>query len=355
MLEKRIAKFELVQDFLSKNVSTETTYCLEKDGDCSFKIGDLFKLTGKIGTESKYGAIYRTVAYNDPNVDAVTKLMGSANKGNVNETRVNLFVTSLIQKKVSRHFLMCYKVFPECKPPQPNSFPDIIKKKKYFMVLNECADGDLKNILTQREFLRDTDMIFNIFLQCILSIATLHSYGFNHTDCHWGNFLFKEEAVDDNAYYHYKVYGKDYYLKACKYNMMICDFGLVKADSNDVISQNRAINDYIRLMPFFMLKEDKSCIDSSIAGVLDIKDSIPELKKLSLLSQKLDKDLFREHYIKPEEKNEVSVIFDVLDQLAKFQVQDVFIQNLPENIVGKFEINNCKNMKALKIPRLLKI
>lgn len=348
MFENRLVTYKYVQDFLNKRISKDSKYCLD---DKSYNIGDFLHLKERIGTDSKFGVIYKTISDDDPKIDIITKLM-LANKANTNEVRVNFFVTTLVEQCLSKHFLMTYHVFPECIPSQPNELPIIIKKKKYMIVLNEPADGDLKMLLCQQEFLLDTELLFNVYVQCILSIATLHSYGIIHNDCHYGNFLFTDDKLQEaqEKYYHYHIYGQDYYLKVCRYNMMIYDFGLVRKNDNDIFSQNLAIEDYRRIIPFFMLKEDKSHIDDK-EGVIDGYLS----KNISLLSKRLDNKLFRDHYANLEAKSETSVISDILDQFVSF-TQNVFHKTITENaeIVGSFNIS-LENIKKMKTPRLLKI
>jgi hypothetical protein len=350
MYENRIQLYNLVQDFLGKHIHKDIKYSLEKDGE-TYKIGDFLQLTEQIGTNSKFGVIYKTSPSNSDLVfTIISKLMKAAPKGNVNETRLNQFVSSLVEKRLSRHFLMSYKTFPDC-VPICDGLPELIGKSKYFIVLNEEADGDLKGLLTNTELLADTNTLFNVYTQCILSIATLHSYGFIHNDCHWGNFLLLADA-DEDAYFHYSVYDKDYYLKSCKYHVVIHDFGLVKKHNNDVLSQNVAIEDYRRMFPFFMLKKDKSLVDAKISGVLTSIDDA-HLKNISLLSQTLDEVLIKDHYAKMEKKNEASVILDILDRLVEFN-KTVLTTRKQENVVASFRISE-DNAKTPKIPRLLKI
>jgi predicted unusual protein kinase regulating ubiquinone biosynthesis (AarF/ABC1/UbiB family) len=54
-----------------------------------------------------------------------------------------------------------------------------------------------------------------------------------HRDAHYGNFLYQEN--NEIGYYHYIFNGKNYYLKSCKYNIMIYDFGFANEINNQII------------------------------------------------------------------------------------------------------------------------
>jgi len=86
-------------------------------------------------------------------------------------------------------------------------------------------DGDLKMLMTQRELLKNNELIMNLLFQTFISIGTFHNIaGYVHRDTHHGNFLYQKN--NDEGYYEYSLNGKSYYLKSCGYNIMIYDFGL---------------------------------------------------------------------------------------------------------------------------------
>jgi len=358
-LEGRINYYKYIQNFLKDK---KEGYCLERkdyNGKLAYKVGDFLYLIKQIGTNSLFGVVFKTVAKNIL-LNLVTKLMPSAVKQNVNEVRMNNFLTAIVQRKKSRHFLMSYKTY-ECTKAETNSLPKIIQSKNYFLVLNELAHGDLSNLLSNSAFLGNLNTMFNIYVQCILSIATLHSYGFIHNDCHWGNFLFHLNKNYIAGYYHYLIYGKSYYLQSSEYNIMIYDYGLVKKHEGNIFSENIAIEDYNRIIPFFMLQGEKSLLDKKEIGVINTnKSNAKLLHQLSSFSQTLHRDIFRKHYAVLEKKKETYVIDFILTEMINYKGQEhIFVDELP---IGAKLINEnpyiiSNNMDDIKsiIPKLLKI
>jgi hypothetical protein len=360
-IENRLAYYKSIQQFLQ---GTEVK-CLENktyNGVDGFKIGDKLHLIKRIGTASVCGIIYKTVAKNVI-LSLVTKLMISTVKENINEVRMNKFITEIVKMKLSRHFLLTYKEF-ECTQNDNINVPDIIKNKNYYMVLNELAHGDLKDIVTNNICLSNTDVIFNILIQCILSVATLHSYAFIHNDCHWGNFLF-HITKNQSGYYHYNVYGKDYYLKDCGYNIMIYDFGLIKKYDGSGMHINLSIKDYRRTLPFFMLQEHTSMIEQDWKGVITnaTKTDAIKLKPLSLFCQNLEATLFRKIMTDAKLNKETSVIGFILAEIQKFTIKNNMESIFTDTKVTGMQIINDKpfvitddltNVKKI-IPKVLKL
>ncbi len=361
-IENRLAYYKSIQQFLQ---GTAMNYCLENktyNGVNGFKIGDKLHLIKRIGTASVCGIIYKTVAKNVM-LSLVTKLMISTVKENINEVRMNKFITEIVKMKLSRHFLLTYKEF-ECTKNDNINVPDIIKNKNYYMVLNELAHGDLKDIVTNNICLSNTDIILNILIQCILSVATLHSYTFIHNDCHWGNFLF-HITKNQSGYYHYNVYGKDYYLKDCGYNIMIYDFGLIQKYDGSGMHINISIKDYRRILPFFMLQEHTSMIEQDWKGVITnaTKTDAIKLKPLSLFCQNLEAILFRKIMTDAKLNKEISVIGFILAEMQKFTIKNKMESIFTDTKVSGMQIINEKpfvitddltNVKKI-IPKVLKL
>jgi hypothetical protein len=72
------------------------------------------------------------------------------------------------------------------------------------------------------------EIIDNCTIQCLISMIffnTLTSYC--HDDTHLDNFLYS--YINPGGYFHYNIYGKDFYLENIGYLWMIWDFGLVKS------------------------------------------------------------------------------------------------------------------------------
>ena len=226
-LKSRITRYNLIHKTLLKlNKDFTTNSCLEKNFynqifklQTTYKIKDIIILGNKIGSKSAVGTIYKTVIHNNP-INIATKVMDSRN-GNKLETKLMKAITEqIILTKKSKHFLIMY-CYSFCKA--------IINSSYALANFNELAVNDINSLIKKNE-LNNKDDLYNILIQSFLSIGTFHNFtGYIHTDCHSKNFLYINNTENkDNGYYHYIFNNKNYYLKSCKYNVMIYDFGLSK-------------------------------------------------------------------------------------------------------------------------------
>ena len=154
---------------------------------------------------------------------------------------MNKITDDIIMKKLSKHFLIIYRSCL-CKKRE-------ISEKSSLISVNEIANGDLATLLNNPEIISNNELLYNILFQTFISIATFHNLLSNvHNDCHGGNFLWHYN--NEKGYYHYIFNGINIYLKACKYNIMIYDFGLVEK-----INKNNSMNvikDYCEIIPTFL-------------------------------------------------------------------------------------------------------
>jgi hypothetical protein len=151
----------------------------------------------------------------------------------------------------SKHFTIMYK-YSLCKDAQ-------INKKLKLVDYNELCNGDLKNLIKDKNLLSNEEFMFNIFLQTYISIGTFHNLvGYIHKDCHYGNFLY--QLNNETGYYHYKAGTTEFYLKSCPYNMIIYDYGfsqqIKQGSTNDetVRLQRKIFEDYGRILNAFLSK-----------------------------------------------------------------------------------------------------
>lgn len=251
-LKSRINYFNSVQYYIRNvpyyNCLTPKKY-IDKNNKThnGFDFDSTLKLVRQIGTRSAYGTIYQTAARNNI-LSVATKLM-PINKRNKQEVILNTTVTKLVINRVSKHFLISYRTFKCIKKPTGTDYPRIIRKKEYYITLNELAHGDLYDLCKKRDFLANDEVILNIAFQCFLAIYTFHKLGYCHNDCHWGNFLY-QVSKQNSGYFEYIIDGKSYYLKNCGYNMMIYDFGLAKPKTASRYHR-RILDDYRRMLNAF--------------------------------------------------------------------------------------------------------
>ena len=217
---------------------------IEKTSIINYTIKDKITLVKRIGTSSKYGYIYITKIKNEIGKYPIAAKLMIQNNRNILESELNSKITELIiNTKISKHFILTYKVI-KCNILSNKKLPDIINNRTYIILLNELARGDLKHLCKKKDFLKNNELLYNVFAQIMLSILTFHNLGYIHRDCHWGNFLYHYNN-NLTGYYHYNINGKNYYLKTSKYSMYIYDFGLCttinSVDTYDIFDDYRRI------------------------------------------------------------------------------------------------------------------
>ena len=315
--------------------------CLEKktfNGYEGYTIRNIINLEKKIGTKSKYASIYLTSVpdFHIP-YPIATKIM-KYNYSNVNEINIMLIITRmLILTKMSRHFLMIYG---HC------TCSKIIDENLKLISINELADGDLKMLVSMRKVLQDNELMLNLLFQTFISIATFHNIvGYMHRDAHYGNFLYQQNS--ELGYYHYRFNAKDYYLKSCKYNIIIYDYGFAKEINNyttdkDIIAkQNKYIyGDYYKIIHAFINKKDGGWITNR-----NLPD--PYITKIIWdISAVIYKNIYAELYYNNDKTNSLPYSFtifaDIIENVfLKYTPSGMFITQRPPNVINKtpFKIN----------------
>jgi len=251
ILENRIKYYKYLLNYI-KNIKRDE--CVKKyveNNNTKYSIDDKLFLIKKIGTDSVNALIYLTVLKNVLGGNLLAAKITPIDKDNLKEINIMDELTKkvIIQRK-SKHFLMMYKYFV-CSKNIRNSVSD----SKRLIAINELAHGDLKMLIEDRKIAGNNELMYNLFAQTFLSIASFHKLAKNyHNDAHYGNFLYQKNK--EIGYYHYVSSNnkKNYYLKACEYNIMIYDFGYCEDIQQD--NTREALQDYIRIICAFMNKRD---------------------------------------------------------------------------------------------------
>jgi len=214
-----------------------------------------------------------------------------------------------------------------------------IAKKLRFISVNELADGDLKTLIEIREVVEDTELMFNMLLQIFISIATYHNLvGYLHRDTHYGNFLYQTNS--EKGYYHYTFQGKDYYLKSCKYNMMIYDYGFSKKinspeDAEGVIKKKEGVfNDYMKIIHAFILRKSKGWIN--LTNIPSYKETNYNMIRIAnILDAYIQTELT--HYAAHSSSSFATLIFSniIQDVFLKYAPNAMFLSQRPPNVINK--------------------
>ena len=318
-LLNRINRYNLLKQKLSL---LKVDDCLEKkifNGKNGYTIRNIINLEKKIGTKSKYGTIYLTSIPNLLGIYPIASKIMKNDKDNNREIQLMTFITkNIILNKLSKHFLMIYG---HC------ACSKNIAAKLKLLSINELADGDLKMLTNKREILNDDELMFNLLFQTYISIATFQNMlNYVHRDAHYGNFLYQEN--NEIGYYHYIFNGKDYYLKSCKYNIIIFDYGFANEINNQINNININITiaeDYLRIISAFMNKK--------IGGWVSI-ENLPKDTVNNTVYQIITKIAYmaRRPYPIPIQKN---LFADIIDEIfLKYTPKDMFITQRPLNIIN---------------------
>ncbi len=338
ILINRINNYKLLKEKLHLLNHNDCLTSKTFNGVNGYTIRNIINLEKKIGTKSKYGAIYLTSI---PNIlgkvySIASKVMKN-DSDNINEVQLMSRITNeIILKKVSKHFLIIYGSCTCSKR---------IADKLKLVSINELADGDLKMLINMKEVVGNNELMFNILFQTFISIATFHNIiGYTHRDAHYGNFLYQNN--NEIGYYHYIFNGKDYYLKSTKCNIIIFDYGfsqkILPYTKNTPIAlinkQNKKITeDYQRIINAFFNKKSGGW------------GNYPKLPKEPTNSNMLDiaiilEEIYdREYAHNTGDPNYVNRVFASIIQniFLKYTPKDMFITNKPPNIINSipFRIN----------------
>lgn len=220
-----------------------------------FRIGNRIILTKKIGSDSAYGVVYfsyyidKNEGYNKDLIFATKLIEGTRN--NLNEYYILETLTLSVINNEFIHFpityglLECYDKSLESKYVSLNItkhksleryIPEnIAKLDNLFIILSELANGDLEHFYKYNY--NNDEIMLNALIQIFLSLMFFYKkINAFHADAHNGNFLYYK--IKPGGYFHYNIYGVDYYLKNVGYLWVIWDFGLIKPFSNSNIINN---------------------------------------------------------------------------------------------------------------------
>ena len=265
-LDTRIQRYNLIKKRLA---DIKTNSCLTKkifDNKQGYTIDGIVNLEKKIGSDSVNASIYLTsMPYLLGSYPIASKLM-KITANNESETKMNTWITeNLIVKKQSKHFVIMYKT---TKCPASGSPAKKLLRGERLVNYNELCNGDLSSLMKTDER-NDEMLMINMAYQVLIAIATYQNrVGYCHMDCHHGNFLYQlNTEASSTGYYHYVYNGLNFYIKSCKYNMCIFDFGLSvpmsKADNRYIFS------DYYRILHGFVSEKTRGWIEGDVIGKIN--------------------------------------------------------------------------------------
>ena len=246
-------------------------------------------LKNRIGSKSKYGVIFLTSNKFNKSIFA-TKLTVMDDE-NYREIVISKKLSKISSLNLNPHFLFVYKSF-YCSNNINQNLPKLIKNENYYISVNELINGNLKQFFDQK---LNSSFYLNALEQILLSILSFHYFtkGIYHADCHYKNFLYVK--IKAGGYFHYKIFGVDYFVKNMGYLWIIWDFGLVREEP---YYKQQRLKDYFRIANFFNLTSQLSK-SGNYNNLLKISDVILNYEyNFQLLFGSSDKKLFEDVFVK---------------------------------------------------------
>jgi hypothetical protein len=302
---------ELIKDIDDNDCVEPKTFGKEK----GYTIRDIINLEKKIGTESAYGVIYKTTIKGAPKSYAIASKLMANSMGNMKEVSLmNDITDNILLTEMSKHFLASYDN-AVCLDDKMDGKKRPNKLK--LLAINELAHGDLKGLVAQKTILKNDDLVFNLMIQVVFSVATFHNLmRHTHNDCHYGNFLYQKN--NEKGWYHYQFKDKNIYLKSCDYNIAIYDYGLAKSkmESKDIMT------DYYRPIHAFLAKGD---------GWSDYYDAP---KKATNASIKEIKSQIAKEYVNKPDVTAMEMFQKILDMLTSKTKNTILTLQKPANVIN---------------------
>ena len=175
-----------------------------------------------IGTESNYGIAYLNKGAGFGRMLKFScKLMSADVEDHRYEVEILKDLTNVVLNNKFIHFPIAYKIMKCDLPCKFKQCPSVLDKSKYFIVINELADGDTIHWFKTKH----TDVEYeSILMQIIVAIQFLNSMGYQHRDLHLGNFLI--HTIKPGGYWYYKLNNDDIYIPNTGYLLVLWDFGM---------------------------------------------------------------------------------------------------------------------------------
>ena len=327
-LDNRVAFYNYIIKKLNKIKHND---CLEKQSSENniYNVRDILTLEKIISSNNFGGEVYKTSVKNALGTFPIaTKVMKETSENLYEVKLMNDITNNVIIKKKSKHFLIIYKYCICDKEQYSNS--------KKLISVNEIANGNLNTLINNKDILSNKALLYNLLFQTLISISTFHNLlSHIHYDCHGGNFLWHYNS--EKGYYHYIFNGNNLYLKACKYNIMIYDFGMSKKIKKNNIKY--LVSDYAGIISAF-LNEDFENIDQ-ISPDSNIKKDLYEIIEIF---NNIYKTMDAEDSKSSPKKIQKEIFNIIINEIfKKYELNDMFITDygeplashkIPQNIIN---------------------
>jgi hypothetical protein len=271
-IDDRIKIYNIYLKYFSQYNPNQCLNIVKKGKLVEYSIADNnIKIVKKIGSESRYGAVYLSKGSNVGELFRFASKIMIKDRYNILEIEILEKVSNLVINKRNPHFPLMYYNFT-CNVLNRNpKLPKFAKNKEYIVNLNELANGDLK--MYMHTHYNNTKLVSNALAQVYLAILSFHSIGYAHNDAHWGNFLYHK--ITPGGYIKYNINGREIYLENLGYLWVIWDFGFSDVFYTDTLED--CLKDYYRVLSAFMNERGKPNTGGFLPIQYPITDDIAKL------------------------------------------------------------------------------
>lgn len=221
---------EMIQPCVRPSSEQSTKLVLVKQPPRQKQIEEKIYFNTRIGSESQYGVAYMNAG---KGLARMLRFSAKVMADSFKEELVHLQKMSLLAEKgLTPNMPITYTTL-HCKAVSTTNKTDLIKKKgvpslitngKYFVVLNELANGDMHDFFRYTYSPAEYE---SIILQILFALRAFHKHtGYIHNDAHLGNFLYHK--ISPGGYWHYKYKKTDIFVPNTGYLAVLWDPGLAR-------------------------------------------------------------------------------------------------------------------------------
>jgi hypothetical protein len=299
----------LLQHFKLKN---NKNYCIklykiDNNNNPIFRIGSNIILKNRIGSPSDYGIIYlSSFRHSDGKIfKFAIKMFLHENKHLDKEIKITERISKLVSNQISPHFILVYKIL-RCnnfnfynihnsstsssindkslqkfknKSDFFNLYPTMFKNNinhDFHIIICELANGDLRNFISNPSNFSNNHILHNTIVQIFISLAFFTHYENKvHYDTHDGNFLYHK--IKKGGFFHYNIYGFDFYLENFGILWLLWDFGRA-TDNFHNFNINHDFQYIIEILKYKSKYISSSFFDNFIDIYNSLKSSINKFK-----------------------------------------------------------------------------
>jgi hypothetical protein len=329
-LENRIDIYNIVNKKLKVIKKTE---CLKKNSNGKNVLSEILTLSDDILGKGVAGKVYISEV-KDTQYNVALKLMKKT-RDNKNETIIMTRITQqILLNKHSKHFTLFYNNY-EC---------DTTNDETSLISVSELTEGDLDKLLKSSEFFNNVDdmvnNLYNLLVQCIVSLGTFHNFGYIHQDSHLKNFLYQTNYHYEEGYYEYKSNNdKTFYIKSCRYNIMLSDFGFSKLPQTFSTAERQAEDMIIILQSIIYFYRDNKDFSEKIKTDINLIKFIKDVSTLNIYLRDSDKSKY----------NFINLLNKLYDLVPPEILSNDIVETVSINILNKqvfdMTIKDCKIYK----------